>query len=65
MRKNVKIEGGYSDPKITDVLFFKLIFLPYSIFMWFYFYIRYPINAISIILNLIYQMDLQIYHNEA
>lgn len=41
MRQNIKIEGGYSDIKITDVLLIKLILLPIKLLEFFYFHIRF------------------------
>lgn len=39
--KQVKLVGGYSDPKIIDLLGAKVILLPLSILRWIYKQIRY------------------------
>ncbi len=34
------IRGGYAKPKVTDVLWIQIIFLPWTICVWTYFYVR-------------------------
>ena len=34
------IRGGYAKPKITDILWIQLIFLPWTMCKWVYFYTR-------------------------
>ena len=41
MRKNIKIEGGYSDIKVTDVLLIQIILLPIKSLQFFYFHLRF------------------------
>ena len=40
VEEKMDIRGGYAKPKITDILWIQLIFLPWTMCKWVYFYTR-------------------------
>lgn len=42
MKKTIKVEGGYSEPKVLDLLIFQLLLIPIKIVQFMSFYIRSP-----------------------
>ena len=40
VEEKMDIRGGYAKPKITDVLWIQIVFLPYTIYKWIHFYTR-------------------------
>ena len=39
------IRGGYAKPKITDILWIQLVFLPWTLCKWVHFYTRYNLRS--------------------
>ena len=40
IENKMDIRGGYAKPKITDVLWVQLLLLPWTAYLWTYFYVR-------------------------
>ena len=45
------IRGGYAKPKITDILWIQLVFLPWTLCKWVHFYTRYHLRLETKVAN--------------